>query len=263
MKTRFLIIALILSLQTNVFAQTDYFFGKRTYCEMPTDSETKKLFDLGIDCIKHNLYIGAANQIFQDLIKKDKTFCDAYFFAGYTFRLSNMNKEAVAMYYIADSLSQNKSIEFKQNLATTSMMVGKVDLARKKFKEIISFFPENPEGYYGIALTSTIIGDFDNGLENIKIAEKIYTGENKDTQFLKAMLLTLSNKHMESLKYYEKVQSKFSKDDNFNSCYAASLYEVGTVTNDEKMLKKAKKHYEKVKDKSEIAENIKLKFEKK
>jgi tetratricopeptide (TPR) repeat protein len=263
MKTRFLIIALILSLQTNVFAQTDYFLGKRTYCEMPTDSETKKLFKLGIDCINLNLRIGAANRIFQDLIKKDKTFCDAYFFAGYTFRLSNMNKEAVVMYYIADSLSQNKSIEFKQNLAFTSIMVGKVDLARKKFKEITTFFPENPEGYYGIALTSTIIGDFDNGLENINIAEKKYTGENKDAQFLKAILLTLNKKHLESLQYYGKVQSNFSKDDNFNGNYALSLYEVGIATNDEKMLKKAKKHYGKVKDKSELAEDIKFKFEKK
>ena len=263
MKTRFIIIALILSLHTNnVFAQTNYFLGKRTYCEMPSDSETKKLFDLGMECIKQNFRIGAANRIFQDIIKKDKTFCDAYFFAGYTFRLSNMNKEAVVMYYMADSLSQNKSIEFKQNLATTSMLVGKIDLSRKKFKEITTFFPENPEGYYGIALTSTIIGDYENGLENIKIAEEKYTGENKDAQFVKAILLTLNNKHPESLQYYEKVQSKFSKDDNFNSSYALSLYEVGIVTKDDKMLKKAKKHYGKVKDKTGLAEDIKFKFEK-
>ncbi|MEN2401731.1 hypothetical protein GKZ90_0018225 [Flavobacterium sp. MC2016-06] len=262
MKTRLLIILLTFSLNTCVFGQTDYFLGKRTYCEMPSDSETKKLFDLGMDCIKQNLYIGAANIIFQDIIKKDKSFCDAYFLAGYTFRLSNMNKEAVIMYYIADSLSQNKSIEFKQNLATTSILVGKIDLSRKKFKEITTFFPENPEGYYGIALTSTIIGDFDYGLENINIAENKFKEENKDTQFLKAILLTLNKKHKEAIEYYEKVQSKFSKDDNFNGNYALSLYEVGIATNDDKMQKKATKHYEKVKDKSGLTEYIKSKFEK-
>ena len=263
MKTRFLIVILIFSLNTSLFGQSDYFLGKWTYCEMPSDSKTKELFNLGMDCIKQNYAIGATNNIFQDLIKKDKTFCDAYFFAGYTFRLSNMNKEAVVMYYMADSLSQNKSIEFKQNLATTSMLVGKIDLSRKKFKEITTFFPESPEGYYGIALTSTVIGDIDYGLENINIAEKKYATENKDVYFLKAVLLTLNNKHKEAIYYYEKVKSKFSKDDNFNGNYALSLYEVGFIANDEQMLKRATKHYEKVKDKSALTEYAKSKFEKK
>ncbi len=262
MKKIILTISIILIINSNLFGQSDYFYGKRTYCEIPSDKESKKLFDLGMDCIKQNLYIGAANKIFQDLTKVDKTFCDGYFFAGYTFRLSNMNREAYIMYYVADSLSQNKSIEFKQNLATTAILVGKIDVSRKKFKEMTTFFPQSPEGYYGIALTSTLKGDIEYGLENINIAEKKHENENEDTQFLKAVLLTLNKKHKESLEYFEKVKSKFSKDDNFNGNYALSLYEVATFENDEKMLKKAKKHYEKVKDKSGLTEYIKSKFEK-
>lgn len=261
MKIKFLLITLILSLNASVLAQTDYFLGKRTYCNMP-DAKSKELFDLGIECIHKNLYIGTANQIFRDLIKKDSTFCDAYFFAGYTYRLSNMNKEAVLFYYVADSLSQNKSIEYKQNLATTSFMIGKVDLSRKKFKEITTYFSESPEGFYGLALTSTAVGDFEYGLENIKIAESKYKSENTDAQFLKAILLSLNNKHNEAIEFFEKVQSKFSKDDSFNGTYASSLYEVAILTNDEKMLKKAKKHYEKVKNKDGLSEDLKLKLEK-
>ena len=52
-----------------MLAQTDYFLGKRTYCNMP-DAKSKELFDLGIECIHKNLYIGTANQIFRDLIKR-------------------------------------------------------------------------------------------------------------------------------------------------------------------------------------------------
>lgn len=69
--------------------------------------------------------------------------------------------------------------------------------------------------------------------------------------------------HSESLEYYDKVQSKFSKDDYFNGNYALSLYEVATISNDEKMLKKAKKYYEKIKDKSKLTDFIKSKFENK
>lgn len=259
-----LILSFSILTMTNIYSQSsysDYFLGKRTYCSKPSDSKSIELFDLGIKCIHNNLYLGSAAEIFQKLIKTDSTFCDAYFWAGYTFRLSNMNKEAVTFYYIADSLAQNKSIEFKQNLATTSMLIGAVDLSRKKFKEMIEFFPESPEGYYGIALTSTMIGDFLYGLENIEIAEKKYNYSNKDSKFLKAILLNLNGKFQESLTYFEDIKGKFSKDDNFNGHYALSLFEVGELNNDEKMIKLAKKHYNKVKNKADLTNEIRAKFE--
>ncbi len=261
MTKRLLLLFLLLFLNSKSFSQSDYFLGQRTYCGMPNQSDSRELFKLGIDCINQNLYIGAANQLFQKLIKQDSLFCDAYFFAGYTFRLSNMNKEAFAMYYMADSLSQNKSIEFKQNLAMMSVSIGNMRFARKKYLEMTKYFPASPEGYYGIAITSPEIGDPDFGLENINIAEEKYYVENKDVQFIKAILLNLNGKYEESIKYFEKVQSKFSKDDYFNGNYALSLYELAILNNDEKQLKKAKKHYNKVKDKSNLTAYIKSKFE--
>lgn len=260
MKTKILLFIFILSLSASALAQTDYFLGGMTCCKMPADSETKKLFDLGLDCIRMNKYVGAANKIYQDLIKKDSTFCDAWFLAGYTFRLSNMNKEAMIFYYMADSLAQNKSFMFKQNLAAAGILNGNIKLARKKYKELTTFFPNNSEGYYGVALTSTMIGDIEYGLENINIAEEKQYPINKDTQFLKAVLLGLNGKHQDALGYFDKVESKFSRDDNFNGSYALSLYEVATLNNDEKMLKKARKHFDKVKDKTQLTDYVKEKF---
>ncbi len=254
---------LLISANAILAQSQDYFLGKRTYCGMPADKESRERYKLGIDCIQQNLYIGAANQIFQDLIKQDSTFCDAYFFAGYTFRLSNMNKEAVVMYYMADSLAKNRSIEFKINLAAASMAAGATDLARKKYEEITKFFPHSSEGYYGIAVTSTIIGDVDYGLKNIDIAEDRHQEDYRDTYFMKAVLLLANNRYVESIPYFEKSKSKFSKTDHFNSNYAISLYEAATEGKDEKMLKKAKKHYEKIKNKSALSEDMRSKFEQK
>lgn len=257
-----IILALTCLIQITLFGQqTDYFNGKRTYCDKPTDERSLKIFDLGIETIKRNSHIGAGNQIFHELIQKDSTFCDAYFFAGYTYRLSGMLKEAVVYYYMADSLANNKSIEFKQNLATTSMLVGAIDLSRKKFKEMTEYFPQSPEGYYGIALTSTEIGDVENGLNNINIAIEKYQKENQDALYLKAILLTLNSKHEQALPYYEKVKSTRRKDDYFNGNYALSLYEIATLTSDEKMMKQAKKHYNAIKDTSKLTDFIKEKFE--
>lgn len=228
---------------------------------MPDSERVREIFPLGIQCIQNNLYLGSAVEIFSDVIKIDSTFCDAYFWKGYAYRMSNMNKEALVYYYVADSLAQNRSIEFKQNLATLSMIVGLDSLSRKKYEEIKEFFPNNPEGYYGVALTSTLLGDVDYGLENINIAERKYSQTNKDTQFLKAILLTLNARHEDALSYYEKVKGKFGKDDHFNGHYALSLYEQGKLKNDEKMLKDAKKYYKKIKNKNELTDETRAKFE--
>ncbi|MFA5619809.1 MAG: hypothetical protein WDA08_05835 [Weeksellaceae bacterium] len=264
MKTRILYLFLICFI-SQLNAQSGFtqnFDFNSTTCEFPDNERAREIFPLGIECIQRNIYLGSVAEIMTEIIKIDSTFCDAYYWAGYAFRKSDMNKEAVALYYMADSLAQNKSLEYKQNLAATSMIVGADDLARRKFEEIKEYFPNSPEGFYGVALTSTIIGDIDYGLENVNMAEKKYSQPNADTQLLKAILLTLNEKHEESLTYYEKVKNKYRKFDQFNGNYAMSLLEVGTKNNDEKMLKLARKHYNKVKNKDEFTEYMRNKFEK-
>jgi len=190
MKTRFLLLVLI-CLITQLNAQSDFtkkFDFNSTTCKFPDNERAKKIFPLSIESIKRDLYLGSVAEIMTDMIKIDSTFCDAYYWAGYALKKSDLNKEAVAMYYMADSLAQNKSLEYKLNLATTSMIVGADDLARKKYEEIKEYFPNSPEGFYGVALTSTIIGDVGYGLENVNIAEKNYNQQNADTQLLKAIL---------------------------------------------------------------------------
>ncbi len=268
MKKIFLITLILTLLFSNIYSQSEYFEGKQLYCESE-NPEAIRLFNIGIETLHLNTslnkkFLKRTSDVFFRAYQTDTTFCDAMFFTGYTLRLLN-DKNAMVCYYMADSLANNKSIEFKVNLATESLRFGNdegVKIARKKYDEITKFFPENPEGYYGVALTSTMIGDIDNGLENIDIAIKKYSIENKDALFLKAVLLTLNSRHEESLNYYEKVKGEFKKDDNFNGNYALSLYEVAKTNSDEKMLKLAQKHYKKVKNKNELTEQMRMKFEK-
>lgn len=255
------LICLISQLNAQSKLSKNFDFDRTTY-PFPDSERARDIFPLGIECIQRDIYLGSVVEIMTEMIKIDSTFCDAYFWAGYVFRKSEMNKEAVAMYYMADSLAQNKSLEFKQNLATASFIAGADELARKKFEEIKKHFPKSPEGYYGVALTSTVIGDVEYGLENVNMAEKKYDRPNADTQLLKAILLTLNEKHEESIPYYEKVKNKFNKLDHFNGSYAWSLYEVGIKNKDEKLIKLARKHYNKVKNKDELTDYIRDKFEK-
>ncbi|MBL1219174.1 MAG: hypothetical protein D8M59_16980 [Planctomycetes bacterium] len=175
-----------------------------------------------------------------------------------------MFEEATVYYYMADSLSNNKSIMFKLNLAATSAYTGRFQLARDKFVEIVEHFPESPEGYYGIATTAMSLGDFENGLKNINIALSKYNSNNQqighEVYLSKAILLTLSGKFEESLSVYEEINGRLKKDDNYLVHYAYSLKKVGQKKNDKKVLKKAYMLYRKVKDKSVLSDEIKAEF---
>jgi len=266
-KTKFLTIIILFFIASNAQSQSDYFEGKRLYCESE-NQEAIRLFNIGIETLHLNTslnkkFLKKTSDVFFRAYQTDTTFCDAMFFTGYTLRLLN-DKNALVFYYMADSLANNKSIEFKMNLATESLRFENdegVKIARKKYNEITEFFPESPEGYYGIALTSTMIGDVDNGLKNIDTAIEKYNVENKDALFLKSVLLTLNARHEESLGYYNKIKGSFKKDDNFNGNFALSLYEVAKTNNDEKMMKLAQKHYKKIKNKNELTEQMQNKFD--
>lgn len=240
------------------YSQSEYFDGYYTICPKPSDKQSQENYKLGLDCIKANKYIGGANRLFLDLIKKDSTFCDAYFLAGYTYRLSNMDEAALTYYYVADSLSNNKSLIFKQSLAFMASKMGSFKLARKKYNEMKQFFPESPEGFYGIASTSIFIGDSENGIENLNIAIRKYsekgisTGE--EIYLVQGILLTRIGKYVQSVEVFEKLRGNVTKNDEYRANYAYSLIKNGKANNDEKLIKKARKLYEKIEDKTNISE---------
>lgn len=254
---------LFLICATQLFAQ-DYFEGKRLYCKSQ-NPEAIRLFNIGIETLYLNTsldkkYLEKTSQVFLKAYKTDSTFCDAAFFTGYTLRLIN-NKYALAYYYLADSLAQNRSIEFKSNLAAEAIRKDSpagAELAIKKYSEIVKFFPESPEGYYGYAMLSPMINDYVKGLEYINIAINKYNinGTAKDdAYYLKAILLALNNRYEEALEYFEKTYSTYKKEEHYKIYNALSLLKVSEIKNDSSMKKKAKKMYDKIEHKDLIPED--------
>mgnify|MGYP003575930885 CR=1 FL=1 len=261
---RIILVILILSINST-FSQ-NYFEGKNLYCKSE-NAEAMKIFNDGIEILYLNKsldkkYLKITSNIFFDAYKKDTTFCDALFFAGYTLRLLN-DKNALALYIAADS-SYHKSIEFKTNLAAECLKYGNektIKIARKKYSEIITLFPDNPEGYYGFALTSPILGDYEKGLENINIAVEKYKIINPklkdDVIYLQGILLSMNNKHNQALENLDKVYSSYKKDFNFKVYYSLSLLKVSEEKKDDKMKKKAFSIYEKIEEKDQIPKEVK------
>lgn len=258
---------LLLLLCNLSFAQ-DYFKGENLYCESK-NAKAKDYFKTGIETLHLNTrldkkYLKMTAAVFFNAYKADSTFCDAIFFSGYTYGLVGERKIALGCYYLADSLSNNKSIEFKINLAAEALKVGNragLELARKKYNEIIQYFPHSAEGYYGFAITSPEFGDYEKGLEclNVAISKYYYPSDEKldELNYLKGILLTLNKKYDEGLKYLEKSSSSFKKDMNYKIHYSLCLLKVSEIYNDEKMKEKAKKIYAKIENKEQIPNEIK------
>jgi hypothetical protein len=258
-------IFLLLILSHNFIFSQDYLEGKRLYCKSE-NPEAIRLFNIGIKTLHLNKlldekYLKRTSNVFLQAYEADSTFCDAMFFAGYSLRLMN-DKKAVICYYMADSLSNNKSIEFKTNLAVESFRFGNetgIELARKKYTEIIEYFPESPEGYYGFAMTSTIYGDVEKGLKNINIAIQKYKAINskinEDVLFLKGILLTLNKKYDVGKEFLE-MSTSYSEKDSYKFHYSLCLLEVSKLNNDKGMKRKAKRIYNNIKFKEKIPKEI-------
>jgi len=264
---RKLLLCLLFTICYSAFSQTDYayFTGKETFCEFE-NKEDKKRYKQALLLLQSPQHWNTATKVFYDLTKKDSTSCDAYFFVGYTLRLQNKFKEATAYYYVADSLSNNKSLIFKQNLATTATYSGAVSLGREKFNEIVEYFPGSPEGYYGIATSSIFIGDFENGLKNIDRAISIYNRKKislgSDVYLTKALLLTNLKRFRESLIFFKKTNGKIKRIDDYRLHYAYSLKKVGEMDKDKKLLKKAAKLYAEIEDKAIVKDDVRAFLEK-
>lgn len=273
---RIILVILILSINStfsqnyvanlNLASTQNYFEGKNLYCKSE-NPEALKLFNVGIETLYLNSslnkkYLEKTMSCFFSAYKKDTTFCDALFFTGYTLRLLN-DPKALPLYIAADSVFK-KSIEFKTNLAAECLRYGNektIKIARKKYTEIIKLFPESPEGYYGFALTSPILGDPEKGLENINIAVEKYKIINPklkdDVIYLQGILLSMNNRHNEALENLDKVYSSYKKDFNFKVYYSLSLLKVSEEKKDDKMKKKALSIYEKIEEKDQIPKEIK------
>jgi hypothetical protein len=252
MKISYIVLLISLLFLPKLHAQ-NYYKGDLVYCEYPESSKVAKIYPYAVSCLEDSSKISEALGLFLEIIKAESSFCDAYFWTGYTLRIYGLNKRAIPFLYIADSLAQNRSVEFKQTLASASMQEGLLALSSKKYLEMTQYFPENPEGYYGLALVSLMLEDYKTGLNAINISILKYRHQqsnlHEDAFFLKAILLTLTEKYQEALMYFEKTKTSFKSSDSFNIHYSLCLLKIAESNNDLTLKKRAKKIYKKIKDK--------------
>ncbi|WP_286416921.1 tetratricopeptide repeat protein [Myroides odoratimimus] len=232
------------------------------------DIEVERLYKIGLEALSSPKYYNIAGKVFFSLIERDKTLCDAYFFTGVALTKQDKHEAAVTYYYYADSLASKSNSVFKEELAEAALRVGNIGLARKKYEELIKDFPNDPDGYYGIGLTATSLGDIANGLQKLSIAEELYIAENTWTEqrqqevyLMKGILFIADTQYEAGLEYLDKCQTTFNSLDDFNANYALASDELFKDTKDESYKAKALESLSRIKDKEKLNETFLKRFQ--
>ncbi|MGL4584142.1 MAG: tetratricopeptide repeat protein [Flavobacterium sp.] len=235
----------------------------------PTDdTDVLDLFKTGLKALNSPKYYNIAGKVFFNIIQRDKTLCDAYFFTGVALTKQDKHEAAVSYYYYADSLSSKSNSLFKEELAEAALRVNNIGLARKKYEELIKYFPNDPDGYYGIGLTATTIGDIANGLQKLSIAEELYIAENtwttqreQEVYLMKGILFITDTQYVAGLEYLDKCRTTFNTLDDFNANYALASDELFKETKDESYKAKALEALGRIKDKEKLNETFLQRFQ--
>ncbi len=270
MKCFILLLIFILSPSLSLAQENnhEYSFDK-IQLECPTvDSKLIEYYKSGFEALNYPRLANTAGKIFFSIINEDKSLCDAYFYTGVALTKQAKHEAALNYYYYADSLSVRSNSDFKQELAEAAIRVHNIGLARKKYEELVKAFPQDPDGYYGIGLTATSLGDIDNGLTHLQIAEEKYKSEGTwtttrehEVYLMHALLLTMAKKYKEAVVYFDKCSNVYNTLDDYNANYALATYNLYKETKEEKWKELSKLAFDKIKDKEKLHQSYKDSFQ--
>lgn len=259
-----ILLLLIIVCNISLYGQTEG--TKYSYRDLELSCETNsteidKLFEAGLEALNSPKYYNVAGKIFFNIIERDKTLCDAYFFTGVALTKQDKHEAAVTYYYYADSLASKSNSIFKEELAEAALRVNNIGLARKKYEELVSDFPDDPDGYYGIGLTATTLGDIANGLQKLSIAEELYIRENAWTEqrqqqvyLMKGILFISDTQYKMGLEYLDKCFDAFHDLDDYNANYALACLELFKETKEKNYKLKSSEAFNRIKDKDKLNE---------
>ncbi len=263
MIVRFLIIFFVFN--TNAFSQStkqSVYTNDNLVCKTE-DNEILALYGKGMMALENPEYSNIAGKIFFNIIKKDKDLCDAYFYTGKALTKQGKDTAAYTYYYYADSIATQPVFEFKISLAEAALRIENVGLARRKYEEVKRYFPDNPEGYYGISLTATSIGDVVEGLVNTDLAFRKYKDYGEVTKvteqqiyLIRAILLLMNTQYEESIECFEKSKEHYGSTIDYLTNYALACYEMYLKNKEQKWKDKSQNALLQIQDKTKIKKDF-------
>lgn len=253
-----------------------WFWGKgmaqvpalRDSLSCPTDNlQIIQLYDMGFKALEKEAYYNTAGKIFFQIVQMDKKLCDAYYYTGIALTKQDKDDVAYTYLYYADSLAAQPTLSFKIALAASALRNGNVGLARKKYEEIKHDFPNSPEGYYGLSLTATSIGDVVEGLVNAdrsllkyKHVGGLTSAREQEIYLIKAILLRMNKQYDKAIAFFEKSKDHFGTTTDYLANYALTAYELYKQTKEEQWKQASQQALLQIQDKTVLNDDFYQQF---
>jgi len=230
----------------------------------PTENqEILELYKMGLSALEKEEYYNTAGRIFFQIIQLDKRLCDAYYYTGVSLTKQDKDDAAYTYLYYADSLATQPTLSFKVSLAESALRIGNVGLARKKYEEIKKNFPDSPEGYYGLSLTATSIGDVVEGLVNTDLTLLKYKqiggltpAREQEIYLIKAILLRMNTQYDMSIEFFDKCKEHFGITTDYLANYALATYELYKRTKQEQWKQASQQALLQIHDKAALKDDF-------
>jgi tetratricopeptide (TPR) repeat protein len=188
---------------------------KKQYYSYSKNENAKNSYIIAKDAMEEKKY-EIAIEGFQIALKYDDQFVLAYDDIAHCYRQLNNFDNAIKHY--KKSLKIYPEGDFAlTNIGVVYSLKSDFKTAVTYYEKLMKFQPTNAEGYFGAGKNQFLYNDYENALNNIFIAHRIYTEQNsdyvKDTeQIIGAMFQKLKQENKEDLfnKIAEKNNIKFN-----------------------------------------------------
>ena len=215
------------------------------------DEKAIELFANGKKALSGGL-VDHAQKFFYYATKEDSLFCDANFYLGYTFRLQDDWRTAANYYIVAYKL--NDTIPpFIQNLGHALLILGYYEKAREIFLRLTEVDAENPEGYYGVAMSEEALDLNESAMKNLQKSIQLFKSNNvkngQEISYLKGIILAKTGKFELAIETLERIYKKFDKQEQMNFYLGTSYYYYNGANEKytKNRVKKARKYLKKAK----------------
>jgi len=181
---------------------------ERNFYKMSDSPEAREYFEAGNKAFDSKDY-KTAIKFFLKAIKADTQWVLPYDNLGLTYRTTGNYQKAIK--YYGKSLQKYPEGRIAlQNQAVAYTYLNDFLHAMNNYDQLIHLYPENPEGYFGTALISFMIKDYERALEFALYSHKMYVSsgsENKkDSESLISAIFEKMKEQGKDSVFYEKAK---------------------------------------------------------
>ncbi|WP_124979178.1 tetratricopeptide repeat protein [Nonlabens xiamenensis] len=183
---------------------------------MSDDEAAKIYYKKGLDAYSEGKFPQALD-LFERAVDADRKFAFAWDMIGITHRQMGDFKQAVKNYKKSLRIDPKGKMPL-QNLPVAYRLLEEYEKALEVYEDLIKYYPDDAEGYYGIGQTAGALGKFAMAADNMMIAYNMYVESNSPysqdaIRMLKSLYVEMQNRDQleEFLALAEKHNIKFQE----------------------------------------------------